>query len=48
MKINKDKKVKAIEVKKDRRISELLSLMENTGFQGKNSRKNCICFRKND
>ena len=31
MNINKDKKVESIKVKKNRKISELLSLMENTG-----------------
>ena len=33
--IKNNKKVKAIEVSDDRTISELLQLMENTGFQGK-------------
>ncbi len=46
MKINTNKKVKAIEVKKDRRISELLNLMENTGFQGKNLAKTVSVFEK--
>ena len=35
MDIKKNKKVAAIEVKEDSSISELLKLMENTGFQGK-------------
>ena len=44
MNINKDKKVESIKVKKNRKISELLSLMENTGFQGKNLAKTVSVF----
>ena len=46
MKIDKNKKVSAIEVKPDRKISELLELMENTGFQGKNLAKSVSVYEK--
>ena len=37
--INLDKKVRAIDVESNRSISDLLKIMENTGFQGKNLAK---------
>ncbi len=44
--IKKNKKVKAIEVSDDRTISELLQLMENTGFQGKSLGKTVSILEK--
>lgn len=44
--IKTNKKVAAIEVKKDRSISELMKLMENTGFQGKNLAKTVKVLEK--
>ncbi len=37
--ISLDKKVRAIDVEPNRPISDLLEIMENTGFQGKNLAK---------
>lgn len=40
------KKVESIEVKKNRKVSDLLKLMENTGFQGKNLAKTVSIYEK--
>ena len=42
--INLEKKVRAIEVQSDRSVSDLLKIMENTGFQGKNLAKVVTVF----
>jgi deoxyhypusine synthase len=44
--IKKNKRVKAIEVSEHRAISELMKLMENTGFQGKNLARTVSIFEK--
>lgn len=44
--IKKNKRVKAIEVGEHRSISELMKLMENTGFQGKNLARTVSIFEK--
>ena len=46
MDINGKKKVQSIDVKANRSISELMTLMENTGFQGKSLAKAITAIEK--
>ena len=46
MDIKRKKKVQSIDVKANRSISELMTLMENTGFQGKSLAKAITAIEK--